>query len=35
VNKGVPFYAVDITGLKWVEIDTHEDYKNAKRIFSK
>lgn len=34
VNKGVPFYAVDITGLKWVEIDTHQDYDLAKKIFT-
>jgi len=33
VNEGIPFYAVDITGLKWVEVDTHEDYKNAVEIF--
>lgn len=33
VNKGVPFEAVDITGLKWVEIDTHEDYARAQQIF--
>ncbi len=34
VRKGIPFYAVDITGLKWVEIDTHEDNDRAKRLFS-
>ncbi len=34
VNQGVEFGAVDITGLKWVEIDTHEDYDRAKQIFS-
>ncbi len=33
VNKGVPFEAVDITGLKWVEIDTHADYARAQEIF--
>lgn len=33
VNKGVPFEAVDITGLKWVEIDTHADYKRAHEMF--
>ncbi len=33
VNEGIPFYAVDITGLKWVEVDTHEDYKKAVEIF--
>ncbi|MBP6882034.1 MAG: phosphocholine cytidylyltransferase family protein [Candidatus Levybacteria bacterium] len=34
VNKGVPFYAVDITGLKWVEIDTHADYALAEEVFA-
>lgn len=34
VNKGVPFEAVDISGLKWVEIDTHADYKRANDMFS-
>lgn len=34
VNEGVSFSAVDITGLKWVEIDTHEDYKRALALFS-
>ncbi len=34
VNKGVPFEAVDITGLKWVEIDTHADYKRAQEMFA-
>jgi len=33
VEKGIPFGAVDITGLKWVEIDTHEDYKKAQELF--
>lgn len=33
VNKGVPFEAVDITGLKWVEIDTHADYGRAQEMF--
>jgi choline kinase len=33
VVKGVPFNAVDITGLKWVEIDTHQDYELANKIF--
>jgi choline kinase len=33
VKKGVPFGAVDITGLKWVEIDTHEDYQRANSLF--
>ncbi len=34
VNMGVKFGAVNITGLKWVEIDTHEDYYKAKSIFN-
>ncbi len=34
VNKGIKFGAVNITGLKWVEIDTHEDYDRAKQLFS-
>jgi choline kinase len=33
VQKNVPFHAVDITGLRWVEIDTHEDYERANSIF--
>lgn len=33
VEKGIPFHAVDITGLKWVEIDTHEDYQHANTLF--
>lgn len=34
VNQGVKFGAVDITGLNWVEVDTYEDYKRAKKLFS-
>lgn len=34
VNNGIKFGAVDITGLKWVEIDTHEDFDRAKSLFS-
>jgi len=33
VNQGVSFGVVDITDLKWVEIDTHEDYAKAKETF--
>lgn len=33
VEKGIPFYAVDITGLKWVEIDIHGDYQRAQDLF--
>lgn len=32
VKKGVPFYAVDVSNLKWVEIDTLEDYKLAEKL---
>lgn len=35
VEKEIPFYAVDITGLKWVEIDTHQDYQRAQNMFNK
>jgi choline kinase len=33
-KKGIPMYAVDITGLKWVEIDTIQDFKRAEKLFS-
>jgi choline kinase len=33
VHNGVPFYAIDITGLKWVEIDTPQDYARAQQLF--
>lgn len=33
VNKDVPFHAVNITGHRWVEIDTHDDYHRANSIF--
>ena len=33
VEKGIPFHAVDITGLKWAEIDTHADYQKAQELF--
>jgi choline kinase len=33
--KAVPFYALDISGLKWTEIDTKEDFAVAERIFSR
>ena len=31
----VPFFALDITGLKWIEIDTAEDFSMAADIFHK
>jgi len=33
IEKGFPFYSLDITGAKWVEIDTKEDYAKAKEMF--
>lgn len=33
VKQGIPFHAVDITGLKWVEIDSHEDFHRAQKLF--
>lgn len=33
IKNGVPFYGLDISGLKWVEIDTHEDYAKAQEYF--
>jgi len=33
IEKNVPFYALDIGGLKWVEIDTHDDFSAADKIF--
>jgi len=34
IEKNIPFYALDISGLKWVEIDTHDDFITAEKIFS-
>jgi choline kinase len=33
VKKGVGMKAIDITGLKWIEIDTHADYEKAQKLF--
>jgi len=33
MKKGVLFYALDITGLKWTEIDTKQDFQIAENIF--
>lgn len=33
IEKNVPFYALDISGLKWVEIDTPQDFAIAKKYF--
>ena len=34
IEKDVPFHALDISGLKWTEIDTKEDFIMAKEIFN-
>ncbi len=34
IEKSVPFYAMDISGLKWTEIDTKEDLITAEKIFN-
>lgn len=33
VGKGIPFHAIDITGLDWAEIDTGEDFDAANAMF--
>lgn len=33
IEKNIPFYALDISGLKWIEIDTKEDFIAAEKIF--
>jgi choline kinase len=35
IEKNVPFYALDISGLAWTEIDTKEDLVTAEKIFSR
>lgn len=32
--QGTPFYACDISGFNWAEIDTHEDYRLAQELFT-
>ncbi len=34
IEKNIPFYALDISGLKWTEIDTREDFIMAEKIFA-
>ncbi len=34
IDGGEPFFALDITGLNWVEIDTYEDFYLAQKLFS-
>ena len=33
VRRGESFAVVDIAGLKWVEMDNHEDYQQAQEFF--
>jgi choline kinase len=33
INKKIPFYALDISGLKWIEIDTKEDLITGSRLY--
>ncbi len=33
IAKGVPFHALDITGMNWTEIDTAEDFAAANAMF--
>ncbi|MCW8931291.1 MAG: phosphocholine cytidylyltransferase family protein [Gammaproteobacteria bacterium] len=33
IEQQVPFYALDITGSKWIEIDTLEDFSEAAKIY--
>jgi len=35
IKKNVSFYAFNISGLQWVEIDTKEDFFAAEKIFTK
>ena len=34
IEKNVPFHALDISGLKWTEIDTKDDFIKAGKIFN-
>jgi choline kinase len=34
MTRGTEFRALDITGLDWTEIDTHDDFAAANRMFS-
>lgn len=33
IEKAVPFFSLDITGLRWIEIDTLEDFNESAIIF--
>jgi len=35
IKKGDTFYAIDISELKWMEIDTKDDFIKAEKIFKK
>lgn len=34
ITQGTEFQALDITGLKWTEIDTHDDFAVANKMFN-
>ena len=34
IEKNLAFYALDISGFKWIEIDTKDDFITAEKIFS-
>lgn len=34
IEKNVPFHALNISGLKWTEIDTKDDFIRAEKIFN-
>lgn len=34
IEKKVPFYALDISGLNWVKIDNDEDFTLGVEIFN-
>ena len=34
IDKNLAFYALDISGFKWIEIDTKDDFITAEKIFS-
>lgn len=35
IEKNVPFHALNISGLRWTEIDTHEDFATAEKMFNR
>lgn len=34
IDAGARFVAADVTGLRWVEIDDHEDFRRAEALFA-